>query len=1006
MSLLDDFTNIKGNSAIVINDENGKVQTLIFQTRLMKEVAKAYPETALFDTTFETNVNGYNIFGMYGQTAIGKGFPIFLALNFNGKGDTLREMLESIQDPANDFVVEFDDLVVGVVDKDFTEESVLKEYFPNATFLLCQFHVIKYVSAEVSKEVYGLSSPLRKKVRDIVHMMVYSLNEEDYNQALCALKKSLGNDESHPFWQYWMMNWDTIKFRWVTYLRDEYPHFGNTTNNRIESAWNRLKNQTSPHSGIASCIQGVFEYLEDLESLFCGQYYNLVNGTRVRQSHNMMFRQLIDRLSHWAWRLVQEQNELLLKVQYTICEKDPSKPKVFSMKNSIPNSENNEYIIVKETMKCSCSFMIVYHLPCRHVIFYAIKYKNPELLHDAVHKRWVIHPLNPPFDNLMLPTYYTQFSCDSELPVTYQRVRKGDVISREALVLDDKEKWNYMMGTLCSDFASTLSKMGHCEFQNYSQLFQQLSSLAREGQKGSDLKIVLIDQNHSVNEQEVNCIVEDKYLGLSQKGEKNLDAIGEISPAAFARRIDDFELIDLTNEGMIPTHDNELDIIKETKKPCLSFKKNFNKLGRPRISSKASKQKQKQYRIYIKQHILSTGGHISVKHLHKLIQEEQTTFEQYLSKFKVNECINKRPSAAYLTPSNAIISDCEFLLGQKIVLNGLKKIKILTEIPVSNQGTRTEPILRIAGVGMFHYDILKLMADIWEHRHHQILVSKETHKQTELVTLQSISPQKKSEPEYQSCVPSTEIYDEHYLAAIEWINQATLQNLGTVLPGHKVDDVLAKSTILSELKLAPTTSCFIPKTTINASDIYTNLVRETWLCNWIIITISKILVSNKSVYVHESFCYMRELKNYLKPKTLYSSITSNLNIFIPFNFNNIHWTAIWIDKSNKTIEFYESTNLDYYKKIFHSTVLPFLKIELQDANIEWKSQITTVPVQLDGYNCGVLCLLFLIHKLNPRMLIKERVPVLTSDMGQTLRLYFLYLLVQARQRGSVSDVKE
>jgi hypothetical protein len=52
---------------------------------------------------FEPNVNGYNIFGMYCQTAIGKGFPISLALNSNGKGDTLCEMLESIQDPANDF---------------------------------------------------------------------------------------------------------------------------------------------------------------------------------------------------------------------------------------------------------------------------------------------------------------------------------------------------------------------------------------------------------------------------------------------------------------------------------------------------------------------------------------------------------------------------------------------------------------------------------------------------------------------------------------------------------------------------------------------------------------------------------------------------------------------------------------------------------------------------------------------------------------------------------------
>jgi hypothetical protein len=118
------------------------------------------------------------------------------------------------------------------------------------------------------------------------------------------------------------------------------------------------------------------------------------------------------------------------------------------------------------------------------------------------------------------------------------------------------------------------------------------------------------------------------------------------------------------------------------------------------------------------------------------------------------------------------------------VLNGLKKIKIVTGIPVSNQGTRTEPILQIAGVGMFYFDILKLMASIWEQQHHQILVSKETHDQTKLVTLQSISPQIKAEPEYQACVSLTEIYDDNHPAANEWIYQATLQNFNTIIPGQ------------------------------------------------------------------------------------------------------------------------------------------------------------------------------------------------------------------------------
>jgi hypothetical protein len=44
-----------------------------------------------------------------------------------------------------------------------------------------------------------------------------------------------------------------------------------------------------------------------------------------------------------------------------------------------------------------------------------------------------------------------------------------------------------------------------------------LSSIAREGQKESDLKIILIDQKYSVNEQEVNCIAEDNTLDHARR---------------------------------------------------------------------------------------------------------------------------------------------------------------------------------------------------------------------------------------------------------------------------------------------------------------------------------------------------------------------------------------------------------------------------------------------------------------------------------------------------------
>ncbi|OWY90954.1 hypothetical protein PHMEG_00031261, partial [Phytophthora megakarya] len=61
---------------------------------------------------------------------------------------TLRTACEQFKEGYSSYA----SVSVIIIDKDFTEHSVLEEQFPGARGLLCHFHVVMYLQEEVSKE--------------------------------------------------------------------------------------------------------------------------------------------------------------------------------------------------------------------------------------------------------------------------------------------------------------------------------------------------------------------------------------------------------------------------------------------------------------------------------------------------------------------------------------------------------------------------------------------------------------------------------------------------------------------------------------------------------------------------------------------------------------------------------------------------------------------------------------------------------------------------------------
>jgi hypothetical protein len=71
-------------------------------------------------------------------------------------------------------------LAVIVVDKDFNELTVLRDAFPQADVVLCQFHVQKYLKKIVAHPKFDISVQVRKDLHNIFQSVIYAQSSTEY----------------------------------------------------------------------------------------------------------------------------------------------------------------------------------------------------------------------------------------------------------------------------------------------------------------------------------------------------------------------------------------------------------------------------------------------------------------------------------------------------------------------------------------------------------------------------------------------------------------------------------------------------------------------------------------------------------------------------------------------------------------------------------------------------------------------------------------------------------
>ena len=75
------------------------------------------------------------------------------------------------------------------------------------------------------------------EIRDLLCQLVHASDESVYS----SLKEDLSQIVCEDFKKYFLKNWDFRQSMWVPFKLDTFSHYGNTTNNCLESSHSKLK---------------------------------------------------------------------------------------------------------------------------------------------------------------------------------------------------------------------------------------------------------------------------------------------------------------------------------------------------------------------------------------------------------------------------------------------------------------------------------------------------------------------------------------------------------------------------------------------------------------------------------------------------------------------------------------------------------------------------------------------------------------------------------------------
>ncbi|XP_052063113.1 uncharacterized protein LOC127702849 [Mytilus californianus] len=233
-------------------------------------------------------------------------------------------------------------------------ESLVSKLKKTASLLICKFHVLRTFNREITTEKMGISSAQRYVALELIQKLVHSTSEEDYKANLKLIETTC----PRQIFKYIETNWHEIRNEWVLGLNYFEGSLMNTTNNRIESFNQKLKQVIKRYSSL---------------DLFFENFISLIGMLRNERDYKGSVE--IQKVPVHIKAMSTNSAEYKYSQLLTGCASNfvlGQLKKARKMETIFKTTNRNSHFdddVELNTISCTCNFRKSMGLPCKHIFF-------------------------------------------------------------------------------------------------------------------------------------------------------------------------------------------------------------------------------------------------------------------------------------------------------------------------------------------------------------------------------------------------------------------------------------------------------------------------------------------------------------------------------------------------------------------------------------------------------------------------------------------------------------
>ena len=151
-------------------------QWYIFQDEEMWRTYDRFPEMLFVDATYKLNDLRVPLYLFLVEDGNGESEIVAVWMVVTEDAISIRQMAEIFKKHNH----RWSKTVTIMADKDFIEREAFKAVFPEASILICLFHVLRTFRREITTEKLGITVAERSLVLEII--MVYAKSADEYTE--------------------------------------------------------------------------------------------------------------------------------------------------------------------------------------------------------------------------------------------------------------------------------------------------------------------------------------------------------------------------------------------------------------------------------------------------------------------------------------------------------------------------------------------------------------------------------------------------------------------------------------------------------------------------------------------------------------------------------------------------------------------------------------------------------------------------------------------------------